>query len=261
MKHYVSQEVDGFKTILSKLQEDVAELISTTEQLKRESDALNNLQQCTEVSVEQLEETVEQQEENNEKSIELVQKHLREKEDTIKAMTLKIDALEQRNKQANLRIIGLEEEDEENITSKFIDLATHKLNIKNIQASDFEVITRMGTKNCKEDRDVMVTCNNINIRNQMYKRRKSLRNGNNSIYINEDLTTHRSKLFYHARKMRKAGKLFGVWSQDGNIMVKVKESSQPTAVQDYDALKELFQNLTGIDNKHELDVDLSDDDP
>ena len=68
------------------------------------------------------------------------------------------------------------------------------------------------------------------------------RENSQPIFINEDLTSRRSKLFYQARMLRKRSKLFGVWSQNGNIMVKVGESSQPVAVQDYKMLKTLIQS-------------------
>ena len=236
-KENAAHGIDQLKTVLQKLQSDVTELIATTGQLGRESDALNNLQQSTEVSVETLEENVEELRVNNEEMTEKICKNT----ETFKAMNMKIDEIEQSTNRANLRIVGLQE-DQEDVFSKVITLAREKLKIENIQASDFEKISRMGTKDSKPVRDVMVKCRDTNIRNLIYERRKNLRNNSSPIYINEDLTNYRSKLFYHARKLRKAGKLYGVWSQDGNIMVKIAESDKPTAVQSYDNLKELLQN-------------------
>ena len=55
----------------------------------------------------------------------------------------------------------------------------------------------------------------------------------NPVFVNEDLTQRRSQLFYEARRLKKQGRLFGAWSQQGNILVKVKEQSQPKAVAVY----------------------------
>ncbi len=231
----------------------MTELISTTKQLKGESDALNNLQQVTEVNVEQLEENIVRLEGNYESQLERVKKQLDEKEDVIKVIGMKIDELEQTNRSTNLRIVGLPEEEDEDVTSKVIDLTRDQLRIEHIRQSDFESIQRMGPKHYKQSRDVMVRCSNIAIKNQMYKRRKSMQSSNNPIYINEDLTSHRGKLFYHARKLKKSGKLFGVWSQEGNIMIKVKEDTQPTTVRDYDALKKLFHNANESTGEQETD--------
>ena len=205
--------------------------------------------------MQQLEENVEQLEINCESQLERVKKQLYEKEDTIKAMSMKIDELEQTNRRTNLRIVGLPEEEDEDVTSKVIDLTRDKLKMENIQQNDFEFIQRLGAKHCKPSRDVMVRCSNITIKNQIYSRRKSLRSSNNPVYINEDLTNQRGKLFYHARKLKKAGKLFGVWSQEGNIMIKVKEDTQPTPVQDYDALKKLFRDTNESTSEQETEGD------
>ena len=55
--------------------------------------------------------------------------------------------------------------------------------------------------------------------------------------------------------MRKAGNLFGGWSQEGNILIKIAEDDQPTLVQDHDALKKLLNETNGIPNDQEMDGD------
>lgn len=42
------------------------------------------------------------------------------------------------------------------------------------------------------------------------------------VYINEDLTRERSKLFYDARKLKKKGKIADCWTSDGKVVVKCK---------------------------------------
>ncbi len=98
------------------------------------------------------------------------------------------------------------------------------------------------------------------MKNQLYQRRKLLRISREEIFINEDLTSQRSKLFYQARLLRKRSKLFGVWTQNGNIMVKLEESSQPKSIQDYQTLKTLIQNQSVNSHLSEEEPFISDED-
>ena len=50
------------------------------------------------------------------------------------------------------------------------------------------------------------------------------------IFINEDLTTFRNKLFYDARCKKKSNKIHSVWTQDGSIVIKVTETSEPVVI-------------------------------
>ncbi len=156
IKQLVALEVKPFKEMLSNLQKDVTDLISTTQQLIRDSEALNNLQQGTDVSVEQIDDKVELLEDDFEKKIETVRKQPNEKDSTIKTMKIKIDEIEQRNNQTNLRIVGLQELEHEDVTSKIVSLARDKLKIQDTQANDFQDVRRMGPKNHKPNRDIVV---------------------------------------------------------------------------------------------------------
>ena len=60
---------------------------------------------------------------------------------------------------------------------------------------------------------------------------------NKAIYINEDLTLRRSKLFYDARRMKRSGKLAAVWTQEGNIIIKTSKSSDPLLVKMHSDLR------------------------
>ena len=58
-------------------------------------------------------------------------------------------------------------------------------------------------------------------------------NKDDPIYINKDLTQYRSQLFFKARKIQNRGKLFGTWTQGGNVMIKVIQNDIPQAVSNY----------------------------
>ncbi len=98
-------------------------------------------------------------------------------------------------------------------------------------------------------------------RDVFYERRKKTPmsdNIENSIYINEDLTLHRAKLFHDARKMRKQGRIHATWSQFGNIMVKRSSEDQPKAVYDHSDLRILIGRADNDTNIMRVDSDSSD---
>ncbi len=77
---------------------------------------------------------------------------------------------------------------------------------------------------------------------------------NKKVYINEDLTESRAKLFYDARQMVKRNKLYGTWSQNGNIMVKVKENDNPCVIQNHQELASKTRYVTSDSDSIEEDT-------
>ena len=110
-------------------------------------------------------------------------------------------------------------------------------------------VGRMGRKNQAKSRDVLVKFNNNAIRESVYRKRKLLTRIDDPLYINEDLTQYRSQLFYEARKIRKKGHLFGAWTQQGSIMVKVKSDDSPRVVSNHNDLKTLIQIYSDSDDE------------
>ncbi len=178
-----------------------------------------------------------------------LQNQLEEKDAHIRLMMEKIDQLEQFTKANNIRIVGMKEEDGEDIRRKVIDLAQSQLNIQNIGIDTIKEAGRMGKRNPTKTRDVLVIFNNSTLRDQIYRKRKLLMNKNDPIYINEDLTQYRSQLFFEARKIRKRGQLFGAWTQGGNVLIKLNQNDIPRAVSSLHNLMTLVQNYADSDDK------------
>ncbi len=92
---------------------------------------------------------------------------------------------------------------------------------------------------------------------------------NQPIYINEDLTIRRNKLFYDARGLKKSGRLTAVWTQEGNIIIKTSESSEPIAVNTQSDLRnvlypdvtetEKFDKTSDIIAMYDYDSDIIDE--
>ncbi len=238
----ISKRITHYDDHITKLQKEIEDLKSTVGLLVSGTDALNNLQQRSEVDIEQLQGIVETIEENQDKTSTEVNKKFEESEETLKSIEDRIDDLEQENKANNIRVFGMEEQEDEDLKTKVITLVKNRLQV-HIETDDIKDIGRMGKKRDKV-RDILIKFRSKTLRNKIYNRKKLLKQDktDNMIFINEDLTNNRSKLFFEARKLRRREKIFGTWTQAGNIMVKVKESDQPCAVKRYHELAKLVQN-------------------
>ena len=149
----------------------------------------------------------------------------------------RIDHLEQDSKMNNLRIVGIPEEQDENLQQKFLDITQHKLNLASVEEDDIGQCYRLGKTRDGKDRDVIVKFTSRETRNLVYSCRRNMPREDQPVYINEDLTQPRSKLFYTARHMKKSEKILATWTQDGNIFVKVTDSSEPNLIKNHRDLR------------------------
>ena len=99
----------------------------------------------------------------------------------------------------------------------------------------------MGKHSHTKARDILVTFSSREKRDAVYHNKRNMpRDETNPVFINEDLTLHRGKLFYQARLKKKSGKLNSTWTQNGTVMVKIDADGSPYAVNNYAELKELL---------------------
>ncbi len=196
----------------------------------------------SEAVIEQLQERCESFEEENSRILQQFHQCQDEKNETINVMQKKLDDLEQNNKMSNLRIAGLEEEEDEDVHRKVMDLAT-QLKTK-LEPKDIADARRMGPGKIGKTRDILIKFAIRSKRDILYKNRKMLHQSTRPVFVNEDLTQRRSHLFYEARRLKKQGRIFGAWSQEGNILIKVKERSQPKPVADYNDITILIKGYS-----------------
>ncbi len=192
----------------------------------------------------------------SEREVTYLTKSLGEKNSVINQLTSTIDQFEQDKKLNNIRIVGLPENEGENILTKVLD-TTNKLNLPNeIKDSDIQNACRMGRHSPEKSRDVLVTFKFREKRDAVYQNRKSMpRNETQPIFINEDLTLQRGKLFYQARLKKRAGKICATWTQNGTVMVKTDDDASPCAVNTYPELKELLAKDISSSASELTDID------
>ena len=138
--------------------------------------------------------------------------------------------MEQTQRECNVRVMGLPElgVSDTSIKHQLVQL------VGAIEGSEKNIvsITRMGKPKNGKSRDLVVKFNSKEKRAEFYglRKRTPKNDENKKVYINEDLIESRAKLFYDTRRLVKRGTLYGTWSQNGNIMVKVNEDDAPFVV-------------------------------
>ena len=90
----------------------------------------------------------------------------------------------------------------------------------NINVSDIDRRHRVGKKVPGKKRQIIVKFVSYWDRNKAISNRKSLRHKYESVYINEDLTQHRSKLFKMTRDLKLKHKIESVWTNDGRVNIR-----------------------------------------
>ncbi len=159
----------------------------------------------------------------------------------IENLKIKIDAIEQSMNSRSVRMLGIPEvEEDKSLKDTIVNIANEKLDMPHMKCCDIEKLHRMGRVNQDKPRDIIVTFTGQAMRDEFHKNRKKspMVNGN-QIYINENLTTYRAKMFYDIRQLVKRNKVHSVWTQHGNIMMKMEETSRPVAVYEYSTLQSL----------------------
>ncbi len=143
---------------------------------------------------------------------------------------LALDDLEQESKLNNLRMAGIVEEDGESPQEKVLKIIQEELSLQTICERDIDLCYRLGRATESKVRDILVRFHSRQKRNLVYRCRHNMPRVEAPIYINEDLTLMRSKLFYDARCKKKAGKITAVWTQEGTIIIKTNDSSEPQQI-------------------------------
>ncbi len=161
-----------------------------------------------------------------------------------------IENTKQLLRQNNIRLVGLEEncssESEYELTSKVIEFSKQHLEITDITIDDVEEVYRLGRNNTNKPRDVIIKFKQRDTRNKFYRNRRKLydadsKRSSTGMYINEDLTQYRQRLYYDTRNLRKKSAIFAAWTSTGTIMVKLQEDSQPERIETHRDLANLLR--------------------
>lgn len=130
-----------------------------------------------------------------------------------KEVVQKLESVQQRSKMNNIRLMGMEENDDENITERLFSLFKNKLKVNSDEF--IQTAYRVGKKSGLRPRHIIITFKDIESKLKIYKK-KSLLKGSGYV-IKEDLTSERLKI------VKDASTKYGfknVWTYNGNIFAK-----------------------------------------
>lgn len=129
----------------------------------------------------------------------------------------KADDQEQYSRRTSVRITGLPENKDENVTDLVNELFT-SMDINPV----INRVHRVGPKDQKTNRSRQVLCQFTTYpdKYQVMARKKAIRGSHPNVFISEDLTRTRSRIAYLAREKKRQKSVSDVWTADGRVCVK-----------------------------------------
>nr|KAG5689649.1 hypothetical protein BaRGS_029888 [Batillaria attramentaria] len=134
------------------------------------------------------------------------------------------DSLEQYGRREIVRIVGMKEEEEEDVEGKVLKI--FKDAGAEVDSSDISVVHRTGPKSStargRGPRPILVKFVSRRKKREVMMKKKELKGktGYKDVYLNDDLTSLRAKLFSYVKR----SKIFGsVWTVDGKILCTKKQ--------------------------------------
>ena len=96
----------------------------------------------------------------------------------------------------------------------------------------------MDSRNNSGPKSIIVRFKSHKKKSELYKARKHLRSvslnqyfpGTNAVYVNENLTNYRHKLFAKVRKFKKDNNWESAWTLDGKVFIKKNKQDRPKRV-------------------------------
>ena len=153
----------------------------------------------------------------------------------------KVDSLEQYGRRNNLKIVGVPYKEEEN-TNK-IAMEVCKLIDVDITQDQISTSYRLQTKKRANENitspPIIVRFISRDVRNKVFSNRKLIRsadmkkffiNGTENLYVNENLTKFRKKLFWSAKQKAKSNRFRLYWTANGNVFARRSEKSTPILI-------------------------------
>ena len=146
----------------------------------------------------------------------------------------KLDALEQHGRRQNLEIVGIpvtSNEDTNAIVQEITELLQVIISSKNISTSHC-----LQAKSKFNPPPIIVRFVNRDVRSRIYNNRKNARNadftklsikGVEKIFINENLTYLKKKLFWKSKQKAKEAGFKFFWIMSGNVYVRKLEDDKP----------------------------------
>lgn len=157
--------------------------------------------------------------------------------------TNKLDELEQYTRKNSLEIHGIPTDG--NVESEEVVLKIARAIDVEVESSDIEISHRLKVRSKTTSQPIIVKFLSHKKKNELLYARRKLKDltvgdifehlteddtGENRIFINENLTSYRRKLFGKLLSLRRKGTIFSTWTIDGKIFMKKSEVGIPILI-------------------------------
>ena len=170
------------------------------------------------------------------------------KED-LKNVTAQLNDLEQYSRRLCVNVSGIPENSNEDPKKLVLELS--QITGAQLEPSDIDVAHRIGRQKPGKTRTMIVRFATLTKRQAFYNARRELRGARavpgsrltgevlEKTYISDNLTQHNELLMFQARQLKKKGKAFAVWSDQGKLKLKEKQTSSTKVFKSADDLRKL----------------------
>ena len=222
--------------VLIKMQADVTKILSDNQELRKDVESLKTSMQCHATEVDALKT-------QNGKLVQsncALQSELNELGKRVQALEYEHNALEQYTRKFNAEIHSVLEHEGENLQDIVMKIGL-KMSV-DVTTQDIDIVHRLFRKS-QAIKPIIVRFTLDKKRREFYKGRFHLKETNiteitgiaqgyadGRIFVNKNLTQYRQEVLAKERKMKKANKIFRVWTVDGKIFVQKTEDSRPVRI-------------------------------
>ena len=174
---------------------------------------------------------------------------IKELKDELNKANIRINEIEQYSRRKCINIDGVRETEGENTDDKVIELA--RLAGVTLEKTDIDRSHRIGEKKGGRERPIIVRLESFSKRQELYGARRNLRNDDvpssevfgaqslKNVFVSDNLTKSNQETMYHARKMKKEGKIHAAWTDVGRMKIRLTERGQTKIIRSTEHLYEI----------------------
>ncbi len=253
-KYMGENQMTWFRKIIRAQATDIMKNIIAQEVQHHMNDMIASVKRENENAIKAANNMIEVLKADNDKKqrrIEKLEFLLHKKDDKINELLVKVDNIEQKEFECDVQFVGVEEaKTEKDELKNLLKLCKEKLGAK-LKTTDIKGVHRLGKRRANKHRDLVVSFQDPTTRERVYKNRKKLscnKNPAQNIYINDRITHYRQGLFFQARKLCKAKKVFAAWTQKGNVLIRESEGGPVVEIHSYKDLSSITEKQMSIDS-------------
>jgi len=169
---------------------------------------------------------------------------LRNANTKIEWLETKIDDLEAQSRKYNIEIHGIPQTEDEDLEETTIKVAESVGVV--LDEDDIDIVHRLYSK--AQIKPILVKFKSHKTKNELYQARRKLRdvkasetfNGAVAVYINENLTAFRRRLYGEVRKRAYQNKWYRTWTLDGKIFVCKEKGERSIRINHHGDLESIY---------------------